>query len=295
MKRHINNYVLIATLSFVLWGLFPLYFKLIYFISPFEIVAHRIIWSFVFMSCIVLISKGAKQLHEILQEKKILLMLLLASFFISANWLIFIYAVVNDRVLETSLGYFISPLITIFLGLIFLKEKIGLIKKIAIALTIIALSIKIIMFNQLSYVTIGLALSFSAYALIKKQIHKKNSTTLFFVETAILCIPALVFWFYLLFHKHSVFNSVTFNFLTFLLILGLGLLTSTPLLLFNYSVRHINLSIIGFIQYITPSMTFFTAIILFKEPFLYQDFIVFLLIWIAIAMASIDNNKNSSS
>ena len=273
--------------TFVMWGLFPLYFKLLQNVSAVEILAHRIFWSFVFVFLFILFSKRLQSLKRYLLNKKILLTLTFSGIFVSLNWGIYIYAVNSNQVLEASLGYFINPLMYIILGMIFFKEIPSNLGKIAIFIVFLAIFIQVITLGKLPLISILLPTLFALYGLIKKKLMVPSLEGLF-IETFFLSILAFC---YILFMQNSENGHFNFDKTGFLLALS-GCVTVLPLITFNIAAVRLKFSTIGFLQYISPTMTTMLAIFLYKEDFSIYKLISFALIWISIALVTIDSYKN---
>lgn len=276
--------------TFVMWGLFPLYFKLLQNVSAVEILAHRIFWSFVFVFLFILFSKRLQSLKRYLLNKKILLTLTFSGIFVSLNWGIYIYAVNSNQVLEASLGYFINPLMYIILGMIFFKEIPSNLGKIAIFIVFLAIFIQVITLGKLPLISILLPTLFALYGLIKKKLMVPSLEGLF-IETFFLSILAFC---YILFMQNSENGHFNFDKTGFLLALS-GCVTVLPLITFNIAAVRLKFSTIGFLQYISPTMTTMLAIFLYKEDFSIYKLITFALIWLSIALITIDGYKNNKT
>ncbi|BBM89465.1 protein RarD [Spirochaetota bacterium] len=296
--------------AFVLWGLFPVYFKLVSAVSPLEVLLYRIIFSFPFMflyiffrkninkalyllirrpkAFIGFINKLAHQFYETLVVyKSSLILLFITGFLITVNWFVFIAAVYVDRILETSLGYFISPLLTILGSLVFFNEKLSRIKQIALGMTACAVLIKAIHYGAFPFIAIMLAGTFSGYGLIKKHIQKsRNASVMFMIETSLFFPISLIVLYFI---GSGIFTTTEHSHSLKLLVIGLGIVTVVPLLLFNQAVQQLDMSRIGFIQYLTPSISFILAISFYKEPFTLRDLMIFMLIWTALFLVGFED------
>ncbi len=277
--------ILLAISAYCMWGVAPLYFKLIHQVSPTEILLHRVIWSFVFMVIIMLFIGGFEKVRQLLKQPKQLLVLCLTSIIIAANWLIFIWAVNNDHLLDASLGYFINPLLNVLLGMVFLGERLRKLQWFAVALASAGVVIQLISFGSIPIVSLVLAGTFGAYALMRKKVNVDAKSGLL-IETAILMPVALI---YLL----STLDTATANMATNdwqlnLMLIAAGIVTTIPLLCFAGAAVRIPLSILGFFQYIGPSIMFILAIMLFNEPFDIEKSITFGFIWCALLVFTFD-------
>lgn len=279
-------------LAYVLWGILPIYWKLIQNIQPLEIIIQRVIWSFFTMTILLLISKNWKlyreQIQILIQDKKKILYLTIAAFLITENWLLYIWAVNNDNIIEASLGYYINPLVSILLGVIFLKEKLNPIQIVSIAIASIGVIYLTTHYGHIPYISLILAVSFAIYGLCKKLV---NIDALFslFLETLIVFPIALLLFGHLLVNNNSDFthSSVT----TIFLITLSGIITVVPLLYFGKAAQVVPLSTLGFIQFINPTLSMLLGIFLYGETFTSTDFISFSFIWVACFLFAISQSK----
>ncbi len=286
MQTKARSGALFAIAAYTIWGFSPVYFKAISAVTPLDIICHRVIWSVFFL--LLLLCQQRKWhsiIAEIFAQKRTLLILICTSLLIVSNWLIFIWAVNNDHMLDASLGYYINPLVNILLGMIFLDERLRPLQWLAVALAAIGVAIQIIRFGSIPWIAMALALSFGCYGLLRKKISIDTITGLFF-ETALL-LPAAIT--YLIFFSAEGFtlmarNSVSFN----LLLIAAGLITTIPLLCFTAAAARLQLSTLGFFQYIGPSLMFFLALSVYKEPFRIDSAITFAFIWTALALFTLD-------
>ena len=278
-----------AVAAFLFWGLVPIYFKQVSSVIPMEVLAHRIIWSVVVLLVLLFIKKRFHLIKLILQDKTKLKYLFLSSILVSTNWLIFIFAISENKILEASLGYFINPLISVFLGFVFFSEKITRYQAIAILIATIAVIIQMIELGSLPLISLGLATSFAFYGLVRKKVHIESMSGLF-IETLLLLPLALVYLCYLMINNDSSFLADD-TYISFMLTLG-GIITVLPLLWFNIAIINIKLSTIGILQYLGPSVAFLVAIFIYNEPLTDTKLFTFVLIWIALAVFSWDIFKN---
>ena len=267
------------------WGLFPIYFKLLKEIGAYEVLALRIICSFVFMIIIVAIAKNKKSiLNEITtlwKDKKSVLLLILASFLITLNWLTYIIAVNTNHVLEASFGYYLNPIVTIILAVVFLKEKLTRTQTIACLCVGGSLIYLFVSLGSLPWISILLALSFGLYSLCKKKIILSPKASLL-IETAIVSPIALIYMGYLSSNNSITFYSFGTDTLIYLLLSGV--ITAVPLMLFAKGATAIPLYILGILQYLPPTMQFFIGIFVYGEVLSIQKLISFSIIWVAVAV-----------
>ncbi|MCZ6169102.1 EamA family transporter RarD [Campylobacter ureolyticus] len=288
MKTETNIGFVAGISTFVMWGLFPLYFKLLQNVSAVEILAHRIFWSFVFVFFFILFSKKISSLKRYILNKKVVLTLTISGIFVSLNWGIYIYAVNSNQILEASLGYFINPLMYIILGMIFFREIPSNLGKIAIFIVFLAILIQVISLGKLPFISLILPTLFALYGLIKKKLSIDSLEGLF-IETFLLSILAFC---YILIIQDNATGHFDFGKTGFLLALS-GCVTVLPLITFNIAAVRLKFSTIGFLQYISPTMTTMLAIFLYKEDFSIYKLISFALIWLSIALITIDGYKNN--
>lgn len=274
--------ILYTTAAYLLWGFLPIYWKLIDEVPADEILAHRIVWSFIFMMCIVLsLRKRApftQECKRIIRNKKQLFYITLASVVISLNWLTYIWAVNSDYVIQASLGYYINPLVSILLGMLVLKEKLTKRQWVSFAVAGIGVLNLTFTFGIFPWVSIALALSFGLYGLLKKMVDVSPMFGLT-IETMIVTPVAAIYLFAIPTNTISLNNLFS---TTGYLLIGAGVATAIPLLLFASGAKHIPLAMIGFLQYIAPTIMLFLGIFLYKETFSVAHFISFALIWVAL-------------
>ena len=267
------------------WGLFPIYFKLLKSIDAYEVLAMRVLCSFIFMVLAVLLAKNKNsislEIKKIWQNKKSFSLLVLASFLITANWLTYIIAVNTNHVLEASFGYYLNPIVTIILAVVFLKEKLTRIQTIACICVGISLLYLFISLGSLPWISILLALTFGLYSLCKKKIILSPKAGLL-IETAIVSPIAIIYMIYL-----GSSNNVTFynsDTVTLIALLLSGAITAVPLLLFAKGAIDIPLYLLGILQYLPPTMQFFVGIFIYNEPLSIEKLISFSIIWVAVAV-----------
>ncbi|MGM0875267.1 MAG: EamA family transporter RarD [Bacillota bacterium] len=279
--------------SYFLWGILPLYWKMIENVSAEEILAHRIFWSFLFM--LVLLSFNKEWKNSIVASKRIIkqpllfLSLVLSSLLISTNWFLYIWSVNNEHMIEASLGYYINPLISVLLGMIFFKEKLNFWQKISFVIAAIGVLIMTLYYGQVPWVAITLALSFGLYGLTKKMTKFSSAIGLTF-ETMVVTPIAAYYLFVIASRGESeffTFHHVTTN----LLLIGAGIATAIPLLLFASGAQRIPLFMVGILQYIAPTITLIIGIIIYKEPFTNIEVITFTFIWSALLLFTLSHSK----
>lgn len=280
---------ILALATFIMWGVFPVFFKFIQGISATEVLAHRIIWSSVILFIVLIVTKKLTSLKRIAKIKKVILTLAITGILIASNWGIFIYAINQNEILATSLGYFINPLFSILLGAIILKEELGPALKLSIFIVFIAIGIQIYALGKLPFISIMLPLSFALYGLLRKRLGVRTFEGLF-IETMILSPFALIYLIYLSLVSSSEFGL---NFNDIMLFLS-GFITILPLLTFNASTKYLKLSTIGFLQYISPTLSMLIAVFVYNEILDLYKIISFVLIWISLAIAAISNLRRKN-
>ncbi len=267
------------------WGLFPIYFKLLKSIGAYEVLAMRILCSFIFMILVVGIAKNKKTIFEEIKKiwanKKSFLLLVLASFLITGNWLTYIIAVNTNHVLEASFGYYLNPIVTIILAVVFLKEKLTRTQTIACLFVGGSLLYLFISLGSLPWISIMLALTFGLYSLCKKKIILSPKASLL-IETAIVSPIAIIYMGYLASNNSITFY--TFGTDTLIYLLLSGVVTAVPLMLFAKGATDIPLYMLGILQYLPPTMQFFIGIFVYGEELSVQKLISFSIIWVAVAV-----------
>ena len=283
--------------AYFLWGCLPVYWKLAGDVSDLEILAHRILWSFVFMVLLILFFGKTKivfeEMNSVLKKPKLTLAITLATLLISANWFIFIFSVNSNNILSASMGYYINPIVNVILAMIFLKEKLSNGERIAVLSALIGVVILTWSQGSIPWPAICMALTFGLYGLIKKMVQISPWTGLT-LETMIIAPVALI---YLLFFAESSFFSYSTQ-VDFVLI-GAGIVTAIPLLLFAEGTKRISYTMIGFLQYLAPTLMLIMAVVVYDETFTPIQGVSFLFIWVALIIYTASNlmraKKNKKS
>ncbi len=275
--------------AYVLWGLLPIYWKFINEVPALEILAHRVIWSFIFVLIIVVLLKRKllKNFFQVqMSQKKTWLGLLLASLFISINWFTYIFAVNTNHIVEASLGYYVNPLVAVLLGVFVLREKMNVWQAVSFVLAGIGVIYMTLSVGKLPWISLILALSFGFYGLSKKLI-KVDSILGLLLETLFVLPFALLFLAYLgVTDQHSFATGSLKN---DLFLLGSGIATALPLLWFSIGAQKIPLYMVGFLQYIAPTISLILGVLMYGESFTKDHVVTFTCIWIAIAIFTISN------
>ncbi len=276
---------LYALAAFLIWGLSPLYWKALRQVPAFEIVMHRMIWSFLFFIPLILVQRRLGEFKAILKDHITVGILLGTTVLVGFNWFLFIWAINNNHVLQTSLGYYINPLVNVFLGLLFLKERLRPLQVVAVVLAGMGVTYQTLSLGVFPWVALGLAFSFGFYGLVRK-VAPVGALMGLSVETLLLSIPALVYIIYL--NRTGNGAILQLGWQTDLLLIGSASVTALPLLLFTRGARRLNFTTVGFLQYVAPSCTFLLAVFLYHEPLRWIQIVTFVLIWIALLIYSID-------
>ncbi len=272
---------LFALSSYLLWGLLPLFMKLVAHIPPVEVVAHRIIWSVPIAGAVILVLGRTADLKAALRSPRTLLMAALTASLITVNWGIYVWAIAVDRTIETSLGYYINPLVSVVMGAVLLKERLSRAQIAAVALAGAAVVLLTVEAGGLPWVSLALAFSFAMYGFLRKTLPIGPSQG-FFLEVLLLSVPALLYVGWLQATGQGHFAPSQPNDIALLLFCGPA--TAVPLLLYAFGAKLLRLSTLGIMQYIGPTGIFLIAVFVFDEPFGQARAIAFGLIWIALAI-----------
>ncbi len=271
-------------LAFVTWGFVPIYWKFFSGVSFVEILGHRIVWASVFLALVLFWRGEMGAFLKLLKSKNNLMTLILSTVLIFFNWSLFIWAVYQNYIVECSLGYFITPLINVLLGVFILKEKLTKDQWVSVFFAAIGIIILLLQGIGRPEISLGLGLSFGLYGLIKKRGNVEALPSLFF-ETVVLFIPALITFIYL--HQQNNFHFVGGNLQNTFLSIGAGLVTLIPLLAFGKAVRMVPLTTIGIMQYIAPTLQLLSGVFLFHEPFTKIHFFSFCFIWMGLIIYTV--------
>jgi len=277
--------------AYVIWGLLPIYWRWLEQATAFEILANRGIWSLVVCMILLAFQRQLRSTFTLMKNYKTFFTLALSSFLLTLNWGIYIWSVSADRVVEASLGYYITPLVVVFFGVFVLKEKLRNAQKLSLGLAAIGVAILTFAFGQLPLVAFGLALSWGAYSLIKKRLDAGSLETLS-VEMLFALIPSGIYMFYLMSNNQAEFGSeLWFS----LIIMTTGLVTIVPLLMFNSAATTLPLTLLGLLGYINPTIMFLVGFIVFHEPLTFSKIFGFVFIWGALILLGIDMYRSGRS
>ncbi len=276
--------------AYTLWGLAPIYFKLLSDISAAEILIHRIIWSFVLLILVILAVGKWRKVQEILRQPKVLKSLGLSSILLGFNWLVFIWAINNNMILEASLGYYINPLFNVVLGMIFFSERLSKWKTFAVLLALVGVLIQVISLGTVPLVALGLATSFGIYGLLRKKVQVDSLAGLL-IESAWLLPIAIFYW--VMFVDSPSANMLNNDMALNIALLAAGIVTTAPLLFFTGAAKRLPLATLGFFQYIGPSIMFVVAIYFYNEHIVFEKMLTFGFIWAALVVFSLSSLKKS--
>lgn len=254
--------------AYLLWGVLPIYWKLLQHVEAMEILASRFLWSAVFVFLLLLatgkLNIFMQETKAIFSTKKTACCMVLAAIMISFNWGIFIWAVEAGRIVETSMGYYISPLMNVLFGVVFLRERLAKLQIAAVSCAAVGIGVIIVHNGGLPWVALTLPLTFAFYCLLKKIIVAQPMTSIL-LETLLISPLAAGYLYYLSINEGTVYQSCDMN--TLLLLAGAGAVTATPMLLFTACARKLPLNIVGFLQYISPSISLMIGVLIYGEPF----------------------------
>jgi chloramphenicol-sensitive protein RarD len=272
---------LFALAAYLFWGVLPFYMKAVGHLPAVEVLAHRIVWSVPIAGALLLLLGRTADIGQALRSPRMLAMGALTSAIISVNWGIYVWAIANDRVLETALGYYINPLFSIFLAAVVLREKLVPAQIVAILLAVAAVALLTWENGGLPWVSIALAVTWGFYALLKRTLPIGPAQG-FFLEVLLLLVPALGFVAWLEWSGSGHF--FTTGAVNAWLLVGCGFVTAVPLIVYAFGAKLLRLSTIGIMQYIAPTIVFFIAVFIFREPFGIERAIAFGLIWLALVV-----------
>ncbi len=277
--------------AYLLWGMFALYFPLLKPAGSVEIVAHRIVWSLLVVLVILGVQRNLASLRVLAADRRSLMILVAAAVLIAGNWCLYIYGVNSDQVVETSLGYFINPIVTVMLGVVLLGERLRLTQWVAIGLGTVAVVVLAVDYGRPPWIALGLAFSFATYALLKNRVGSRvGAVQSLTVETAVLLLPALAWLILLEVQGDGEFGHAGVG--HGLLLASTGIVTAVPLILFAAAARRIPLSVIGLLQYLTPVLQFLTGVVVYGEPMPASRLAGFVLVWAALSVLTADMLRN---
>lgn len=278
---HSRNGLLTAAVAYILWGLFPIYWKLLQDVPPLEILGHRVVWSLAVVIILLAVRQNWAWMGRMLSRPAILRAAALTALLLIANWFMYIWANNNGHIVEASLGYFITPLVSVLLGLVVLRERLRPGQWLAIGIAAAGVGYLLLNAGGLLWISFGLALTFGFYGLLRKTAHLGSLEGLT-VEMGILFLPALAWLVYLQFTGVASFGRS--DALTTMLLVGCGLVTAVPLLFFARGAKQVPLSALGVLQYVAPTLQFLLGVLVYGEAFTTARLIGFSIIWTALIL-----------
>ena len=279
---------ILAILAYSIWGFAPMYFKLLLEMPAEEILVQRIVWSVVVLAILIIVLRHRVKVAEGLRNPKVIATLVISGLLLAGNWGVFIWAVNNDRLLDASLAYYINPMVNVFLGRLFLGEKLRPLQRLAVTMSAAGVSVLVMSFGEVPWIALFMACSFGLYGLLRKKV-SVDSVPGMFIETSMMLPFAVLYW---LFFATSASDLTTLSIEVNLIIASAGLVTTVPLLCFTAAARRLQYSTLGFFQYIGPSIMFLLAIFLYDEPLQPERLITFGFVWSALVLFSFDSVRN---
>lgn len=279
--RHLGSGILEAILAYFLWGLLPVYWKALQAVPPTQILAHRIFWSFIFLCVVVTVRREWRLLGQLVRSGRALRYHAMAAALLTVNWLTYIYGVNTGRIVETSLGYYVNPLVSVLLGVVVLHERLARAQWLAVGLAACGVAVFTALVGQLPWIAVVLAATFGLYGLVKKQAQATAVPGLT-LETGVVLLPALA-WICgaevqgkgALGHSDALTNT---------LLVAAGVVTALPLLLFSAAARKVRLSTMGLLQYVSPSCALLLGVLCYHEPFDLARLAGFAMIWVGLGL-----------
>ena len=275
--------------AYLIWGSFPLIIAAASFADPFEVVVWRVVFGFIFAALLVSIVGGWKEILQIVKSAQRLKWVAVASLMIFINWVVYVVAVATGNVIESSLGYFINPLVTVLFAVLLLKEKLRPMQWVALSIGAVAVVVLTLDYGRLPFIAIALAVSFGIYSLAKNRVGKKIPALQSFTIESGLVVPVALVQLWLV--SQSAQIMLFSGFVETSILVGFGILTAIPLILFGAAASRVPLSTIGFIQYLTPTIQFSIGFFVFGEPMPAVRWVGFALVWVSLAILTVDALK----
>ena len=279
--------------AYLIWGSFPLFISMLAFAPVSEVVGWRILWGFATAALLVTLTRSWPAVVKVLRDRALVVRLVIASLLILVNWEVYVLGVLSHQIVQSSLGYFINPLITVILAVVFLKEKLRRAQWVAVALGAIAVTLLTVDYGHVPWIALSLALSFGFYGLVKNQISDRVSPLVSFTLESLLVAPIAIAQIL----AFAPGGQIAFG-QEFLPSLGLaffGVMTALPLIMFGAAAKHLPLSLVGFMQYLTPSIQFALALLVFHEPMSQVRWIGFALVWLGLVVLTADLTRRARS
>ncbi|WP_340680606.1 EamA family transporter RarD [Paraglaciecola sp.] len=285
--KTVKSGAIFALAAYFMWGVAPLYFKLLKAMPAQEILMHRIVWSALVLVILVLLSGKLEQVKSAVRNVKVMTILLISGLLLAVNWLIFIWAINSAHLLDASLGYYINPLINVFLGRLFFQEKLRRLQQVAVGLAFIGVAILVLSYGQVPWIALALALTFAFYGLLRKKVAVDSLPGLL-LETLMMLPFALIYWI----SFSSELSNLSTNELSLnISLICAGIVTTAPLLCFTAAARRLRYSTLGFFQYLGPSIMFVMAVWIFNEPLDQARLTTFVFVWLALLLFSYDSYR----
>jgi len=286
LKSESISGVFSAGSAFLIWGLGIIYWKALTEVPPLEIIVHRVVWAFFLLLAAIVIGKLRDEFVSALKDLRVLLTLLLTAVILAGNWLLYVWAINNNYILQGSLGYYINPLVNVVFGVLFLRERLRPAQIVAVLLAGLGVVYLTFSYGEFPWIALALASSFGLYGLIRK-VAPVSALVGLSVEVMLMTVPAAIYLIYLGAKGNGAFlrGSVSID----LLLMGTSLLTAVPLTLFTAGARRLNLSTVGLLQYTAPTIMFLLAVFYYHEPFAMGQVWTFIMIWIALLIYSTDS------
>jgi len=281
-----NKGILYGIGAYMLWGLFPLYWKQLHDVPALQVIGHRIGWSFVLLVIYIVITKQWKDFRSVAFAPRTIGIYSIAAVLLSLNWLIYVWGVNSGFIVETSLGYYINPLLSVLLGVIFLRERLRPLQWIPVGIAAIGVGYLTFVYGRLPWIALSLAFSFGFYGFVKK-LSPLGSLYGLTLETGIVFPIALIYLIFVGFNGMGAFlqDGTTVD----LFLIGAGVVTTIPLLMFASAAKQIPLTIIGLLQYVAPTMQFLIGIFVYKEPFDQSHLVGFGIVWVALIIFAVES------
>jgi chloramphenicol-sensitive protein RarD len=273
--------ILYAIGAYVTWGIFPVYWKLLHAVPALQLLSHRIIWSFLFLLIFICTTKKWEHFRTAISKGRVFLIYFVAALLIGINWLTYVWAVNAGYIVETSLGYFINPLLNVLLGVIIFRERLRHFQWVPVVLAAIGVIYLTVVYGRLPWIALTLAFTFGFYGLVKKAAPLSSLFGLT-LETGILLLPALGYLIYCEINGQGAFLHIGKGY--DLMLVGAGIVTTIPLLMFATAAQRIPLSLLGIIQYISPTLQFLIGVMIYKESFGQSQLIGFGIVWFALIL-----------
>jgi len=271
--------------AYVTWGLFPIYWKWLHHVPALQLISHRIVWSFVLLVVFILASRQWKVFRAAALEPRVLRIYFVAAILIGVNWLVYIWAVNAGFIVEVSLGYYTNPLLNVLMGVLFLRERLRSLQWVPLGLAAAGVFYLTWAYGSLPWIALTLAFSFGFYGLVKKTAPLGSLYGLT-LETGLLFLPALLYLFYSDVTGRGAFLHASA--ISDALLMGAGLMTTIPLLMFASAARSIPLSLVGILQYIAPTLQFLLGVLVYGEPFTHVQLVGFGMVWVALVLFAVE-------